>query len=83
MESHDQDQQKVKQFYDKLKENLLKGECLELIDGENLEFKAEVVKQIFKTVQNSNVFTISIIGKQSSGKSTLMNFCFGTQFTTA
>ena len=29
----------MEQFYDKLKENILKGECLKLIDQENLEFK--------------------------------------------
>lgn len=46
-----------------MRENLLKGECLELIDGENLEFKSEVVKQIFKEMGNSNVFTIAVIGK--------------------
>jgi len=34
----------VKEFYAKVKDNLLKGESLELIDGENLEFKEEVVK---------------------------------------
>ena len=41
---HSSDQWMTKKFYSRLKENLLKGECLELIDGENLEFKAEVMK---------------------------------------
>jgi len=44
----------------------LKGECLELIDGENLEFKAEIVKELFKSIEsvkNSSIFTIAIIGK--------------------
>ena len=46
-----------------MKQNLLKGECLELIDGENLEFKEEVIREIFKSMDKQNIFTIAVIGK--------------------
>jgi polynucleotide 5'-kinase involved in rRNA processing len=59
------------------------GDCFELIDGENLEFKGLLIKEIVKVSKNDKVIVVCVIGPQSSGKSTLLNFAFGTQFFTS
>ena len=60
-------------------ENLLKnGDCFELIDGENLEFKGLLIKDIIEQSKKDRVIVVCVVGPQSSGKSTLMNFAFGT-----
>jgi hypothetical protein len=60
-------------------DNLLKnGDCFELIDGENLEFKGEFIKNVIESSKRDLVMVVCVIGPQSSGKSTLMNFAFGT-----
>ena len=65
-------------------ENLLKnGDCFELIDGENLEFKGLFIKEVIEQSKKDRVIVVCVIGPQSSGKSTLMNFAFGTQFFTS
>jgi polynucleotide 5'-kinase involved in rRNA processing len=65
-------------------DTLLKnGDCFELIDGDNLEFKGEFIKSVIETSKRDKVIVVCVIGPQSSGKSTLMNFAFGTQFFTS
>ena len=60
------------------------GDCFELIDGENLEFKSLLIKEFVRKVsKNDKVIVVCVIGPQSSGKSTLLNFAFGTQFFTS
>ena len=55
------------------------GSCFELIDGENLEFKGQMLREVISKKQMAEmVFVVCVIGPYSSGKSTLMNFAFGT-----
>ena len=54
------------------------GDCFELIDGENLEFKGLFIKEVIKKTKQDKVVVVCVIGPQSSGKSTLMNYAFGT-----
>ena len=70
------------------------GGEIEIIDGENNEIHADILKEMFNKHQNNlkqrhenldqeindKLFVISIIGPQSTGKSTLLNFLFGTNF---
>ena len=59
------------------------GEAFELIDGENLEFKGQFLKTVMQQACKDKVIVVAVIGPQSTGKSTLMNYVFGTQFFTA
>ena len=59
---------------------MLDGDCFELIDGRNLEMRQDILKDILGPVCAKKCIVVTVIGPQSSGKSTLMNFCFGTQF---
>ena len=73
------------------------GEPFELIDGDNLIFFHKVIdsllldlyKKQFEELKTKNVLMkqapiiVSIIGPQSSGKSTLLNYCFGCKFLTS
>ena len=63
---------------------MLEGAPFELIDGENLDYKGDLIQEVLddKTA-GENIFVVAVIGPQSSGKSTLMNYAFGTQFFTA
>ena len=60
----------------------MKGDCFELIEGENLDFKGYFIKEVIGSSQNENVIVVCVIGPQSSGKSTLMNSALGCQFGT-
>jgi GTPase SAR1 family protein len=76
---------------------LMKGWPLELLDGDHLEMQKELMIQVFTEVQNRHQtgagkynapnkfkpFFVSVIGPQSSGKSTLLNFLFGGSFQVA
>ena len=62
---------------------LKKGEPLELIDGDNLQFNEGAIKNIFENLKNNKVVTLAVIGPQSSGKSTLLNYLFGCQFASS
>ena len=54
----------------------------EIIDGDALELPKDVMKQIFKPI-NDRCLVLTILGPQSSGKSTLLNFLFGCDFATS
>ena len=59
------------------------GDTFELVDGKNLEMKAEIIREIVGSeidLDHTKCIVVCVIGPQSTGKSTLMNFCFGTQF---
>jgi ABC-type cobalamin/Fe3+-siderophores transport system ATPase subunit len=56
---------------------LKNGDCFELIDGENLEFKGQFIKEIIESSKTDKVVVVCVIGPQSSGKSTLMNSALG------
>ncbi|XP_060599616.1 interferon-induced very large GTPase 1-like [Ruditapes philippinarum] len=63
---------------------LISGMTLELIDGDRFLLPVEWIKLVFRAVSNkigrNNVLSISVLGLQSSGKSTMLNSMFGTQF---
>lgn len=63
---------------------VLAGEPFELIDGDNLKFSTTTLTKVFshQRFKNMRVFVISVLGPQSSGKSTLLNFLFGSKFST-
>ena len=54
----------------------------EIIDGDALELPKDVMKQIFKPI-NDRCLVLTVLGPQSSGKSTLLNFLFGFDFATS
>ena len=74
------------------------GEAFELIDGDNLRFfhkdinslLLDLYKKQVKELKTKDVskktqapIVVSIFGPQSSGKSTLLNYCFGCKFLTS
>ncbi|XP_071810932.1 interferon-induced very large GTPase 1-like [Apostichopus japonicus] len=63
---------------------LLAGYPLELLDGETvyipIDWISGVLKNLDKTLNNPRIFVLSIIGIQSSGKSTFLNSMFGVRF---
>uniref|UniRef100_A0A4W3JR47 Interferon-induced very large GTPase 1-like n=1 Tax=Callorhinchus milii TaxID=7868 RepID=A0A4W3JR47_CALMI len=66
-------------------ELLLDGFPLELIDGDvcgvAVDWVTEVLKQVEKTKGGEcRVFVLTVLGVQSTGKSTLLNTMFGLQF---
>ena len=73
-----------------------RGEPFELIDGDNLRFFNQDIDILLSDLyesQNNGITSIksrkrppivvSIFGPQSSGKSTLLNYCFGCKFLTS
>ena len=58
---------------------LLKGSPLAVAGS----FLVDVLKDLGRTLHNRELLVISVIGGQSSAKSTLMNYLFGCGFTTA
>ncbi|KAJ8366964.1 hypothetical protein AAFF_G00336330 [Aldrovandia affinis] len=65
-------------------EMLIAGYPLELMDGDVAHVPLEWIKAVFdKLIQklgDKKVFVLSVLGLQSSGKSTLLNTMFGLQF---
>ncbi|CAO2582654.1 Interferon-induced very large GTPase 1 [Lemmus lemmus] len=64
---------------------LVAGVPIELMDGDAsyvpLKWVAAVFDKISETLGDKRLFILSILGLQSSGKSTLLNALFGLQFT--
>ena len=73
-----------------------RGEPFELIDGDNLRFFNQDInillskfydEQFYQNTKIANKqrppIVVSIFGPQSSGKSTLLNYCFGCKFLTS
>ena len=62
------------------------GYQLELIDGESFympyKWIKSVGKEVKKIIKSGKVLALSVLGLQSSGKSTLLNTMFGCQFST-
>ena len=58
------------------------GEPFELIDGDNLQFAEKVLEKVFHACKD-RVLVLSVLGPQSSGKSTLLNYLFGCRFSTS
>lgn len=63
---------------------LLSGHPLELMDGDSLNVSLKWLRAVFDELKNcvgdANIFVISVLGIQSSGKSTMLNTMFGLQF---
>eukprot|EP00347_Sterkiella_histriomuscorum_P017940 403347401 len=68
-----------KQYYELCYQNFQNTQPFEVIDGNNLAFVSEVYDELFKNSKDE-IFVVGVIGPQSSGKSLLLNFLFGTQF---
>ncbi|KAK2706350.1 interferon-induced very large GTPase 1-like [Artemia franciscana] len=60
---------------------LIGGETLELYDGDanmlNVEWIAAIFKNLESLLPQKQIFVLSVLGEQSSGKSTLLNTMFG------
>ena len=79
-----------KKFFESLRaytvKSLLNGNKIHIFRGVPLKIKNEFLKEIFELPEmNDNVsfYVISILGMQSSGKSTLLNYLFGSDFETS
>ena len=63
---------------------LMSGQSLEMIDGDASYLPVKWISAVFNEMQNickpANLYTISIVGVQSTGKSTLLNIMFGLNF---
>jgi hypothetical protein len=71
-------------------QHLLDGFCLELLDGDsnmiNLDWVKEVLRELVSLIgrlKRERIFVLSVMGVQSSGKSTLLNTMFGVQMRTS
>ncbi|XP_072554120.1 interferon-induced very large GTPase 1-like [Paramormyrops kingsleyae] len=66
-------------------EMLISGYPLELMDGDEshvpIIWVQAVLKSLIDNLGDKKVYVLSILGLQSSGKSTLLNTMFGLQFT--
>jgi len=72
-----------KQYFPRISKQLIScGQPFEIIDGDNLHYISNFYQNLF-THDESHILVVSIMGPQSSGKSTLLNFLFGTQFATS
>ena len=55
-----------------------------MIDGDNLKISVDFLrKSMPEMAENEKVGVISVLGPQSSGKSTLLNFLFGCDFASS
>lgn len=70
-------------------QHLFDGFSIELLDGDsnlvNLEWMKQVIHELCKRIDKAKqrIFVLSIMGVQSSGKSTLLNTMFGIQMRTS
>ena len=60
----------------------MNSQPFEIIDGDCLEMPKDIMKKVFSSIPD-NCLVLTIIGPQSSGKSTLLNFLFGCDFATS
>uniref|UniRef100_A0A8C6SWT8 VLIG-type G domain-containing protein n=1 Tax=Neogobius melanostomus TaxID=47308 RepID=A0A8C6SWT8_9GOBI len=65
-------------------ELMISGHPMELMDGDAghvpLTWISGLIDQVIKKLGNKRVFVLSVLGIQSSGKSTMLNVMFGLQF---
>ncbi|XP_046850911.1 interferon-induced very large GTPase 1-like isoform X2 [Xenia sp. Carnegie-2017] len=65
-------------------EILLSGHPLELLDGDSgyipMKWFNAVFKKLERKTKNARIYVISVLGIQSSGKSTMLNTMFGLEF---
>lgn len=60
----------------------MNNQPFEIIDGDALKMPKEIMNQVFKPISDL-CLVVTILGPQSSGKSTLLNFLFGCDFATS
>ncbi|CAF1371081.1 unnamed protein product [Adineta steineri] len=72
-----ENQQLIIESYTKF---ILNGYPFEIIDGDNFYCQQNFLTEIMKQFTNQRILVISVIGPQNSGKSTLLNYMFGTLF---
>ncbi|XP_028414180.1 interferon-induced very large GTPase 1-like [Dendronephthya gigantea] len=64
---------------------LLSGQPLEILDGDSFYIPLEWFKAVYTKLDNktnnAKIFVVSVVGVQSSGKSTMLNTMFGLEFT--
>jgi hypothetical protein len=71
-------------FIEKVVELINKGNPIHLLRGRPLKVESKVLESVFdKLSKYENIFVISIIGQQSSAKSSLLNALFGCDFHTS
>ncbi|CAK82859.1 unnamed protein product (macronuclear) [Paramecium tetraurelia] len=71
---------------EKAYEMIKKGEPFELLDGDSLKINEKFLEQLknrFTNVGKEKVLVLSVLGPQSSGKSTILNKIFGCHFWTS
>ncbi len=73
------------EFFDAYAHYIKQGGEFELIDGDNNQIMDRSLKALFSKIhpnesEKKECFVVSIIGPQSTGKSTLLNFLFNTSF---
>ncbi|XP_015248900.1 PREDICTED: interferon-induced very large GTPase 1-like [Cyprinodon variegatus] len=63
---------------------MIKGHPMELMDGDAghvpLIWVSSLIQEVIKKLGDQRVFVLSVLGVQSSGKSTMLNVMFGLQF---
>ncbi|CAF5139821.1 unnamed protein product, partial [Rotaria magnacalcarata] len=64
----------------KYNEFIKAGFPFEIVDGDNFYFPYSFLFEALKPFCNHRTLVISVIGPQNSGKSTLLNYMFGTLF---
>jgi polynucleotide 5'-kinase involved in rRNA processing len=64
-----------------------RGEPIEIIDGDNLEYYGEFKKRLFNhkdlSIKDKKLLVICICGPQNTGKSTFSNMAAGLRFLVA
>lgn len=60
----------------------MNNQAFEIINGDSLKMYKEVMVEVFKPIPD-RCLVVTILGPQSSGKSTLLNFLFGCDFATS
>lgn len=51
---------------------------MEIIDGDTLKFISNIYEKLYQPSDKEEILVVSVVGVQSSGKSLLLNFLFGT-----
>lgn len=59
------------------------GEPFEIVEGECLRILFDKTMGCLSGLANKKTLVVAIIGEQSSGKSTLLNYVWGTQYATS
>ena len=78
------------EFIDAVAESMVHGNDIEIIDGDYNTFNQDIFKDLFSRLDekiknlfqsyNDQILVVSVIGPQSTGKSTLLNKLFNTNF---